>query len=395
MSKPTPPRSASSSPAAASPRSRPSSPCARSPASASPSSCWPRPANSSSASPRCSRRSAARPRRACRSTACRSRRDPAPRRARRRRRRRARRSAPPTAGELGYDRLIVAPGARAVEGVPGAMTFRGPISAGAVEGALRARARTRAVRAPAGLRLAAADLRARAARRTRVPGRPRDRGRDPRAAPARRLRAGRLRRARAAARPRRRRVHRRHARGGGRRRRARHRRPAADRGRRGHRAAPPARPAYRRACRPMPHGFLEVDAHARVIGVPDVFAAGDATAEPVKQGGLATQQADAAAEAIAAEAGAPIDPRPCRRVLRGVVLTGEEPLFLRRDLDDDSGARPAVARRASRRLPRPAVVAVGQDRRPLPDRLPGLRRRAGRDGSPTARRSCRAATPQT
>ena len=54
-----------------------------------------------------------------------------------------------------------------------------------------------------------------------------------------------------------------------------------------------------------------------------MFAAGDVTAEPIKQGGLATQQADAAAEMIAAEAGAPITPRPCRRVLRGVVLTGE------------------------------------------------------------------------
>src|SRR5829696_1546391 len=41
-------------------------------------------------------------------------------------------------GHLGYDRLIVAPGAHAVDGVPGATTFRGPISAGAVEGALRA-----------------------------------------------------------------------------------------------------------------------------------------------------------------------------------------------------------------------------------------------------------------
>jgi sulfide:quinone oxidoreductase len=66
-----------------------------------------------------------------------------------------------------------------------------------------------------------------------------------------------------------------------------------------------------------------------------VFAAGDATTFPLKQGGLATQQADAAAEAIAAEAGAPVDPRPYRRVLRGVVLTGGRPLFLRRDLDED------------------------------------------------------------
>jgi sulfide:quinone oxidoreductase len=100
-----------------------------------------------------------------------------------------------------------------------------------------------------------------------------------------------------------------------------------------------------------PDGFIPIDAHARVIGAPDVFAAGDATVSRIKQGGLATQQADAAAEAIAAEAGAPVVPRPFKRILRGVVLTGERPLFLRRDLDDDSvvtrplrGAPPGVSR---------------------------------------------------
>ncbi|HET6551226.1 MAG TPA: FAD-dependent oxidoreductase, partial [Solirubrobacter sp.] len=41
-------------------------------------------------------------------------------------------------GTLSYDRLVVAPGARPVDGVPGATVFRGPISAGAVEGARRA-----------------------------------------------------------------------------------------------------------------------------------------------------------------------------------------------------------------------------------------------------------------
>jgi sulfide:quinone oxidoreductase len=91
----------------------------------------------------------------------------------------------------------------------------------------------------------------------------------------------------------------------------------------------------------LPEGFLEIDAHARVAGVPDVFAAGDNTAGPVKQGGLAAQQADAAAEQIAAEAGADVEPRPYRPVLRGLLLTGDEPLYMRKDLDtDDVLARP-------------------------------------------------------
>ena len=46
-----------------------------------------------------------------------------------------------------------------------------------------------------------------------------------------------------------------------------------------------------------------------VIGVDDVFAAGDGADFPIKQGGLATQQADAAAECIAQRAGAALAPR--------------------------------------------------------------------------------------
>ena len=49
---------------------------------------------------------------------------------------------------------------------------------------------------------------------------------------------------------------------------------------------------------------MPVDEHARVRGVERVYAAGDATTFALKQGGLATQQADAAAEAIAADLGA-------------------------------------------------------------------------------------------
>jgi sulfide:quinone oxidoreductase len=76
-------------------------------------------------------------------------------------------------------------------------------------------------------------------------------------------------------------------------------------------------------------GFVPTDRHGRVVGVDDVYAAGDVTHFPVKQGGIATQQADAVAEAIAARAGAPVEPEPFRPVLRGLLLTGLFPRFLR------------------------------------------------------------------
>jgi sulfide:quinone oxidoreductase len=79
-------------------------------------------------------------------------------------------------------------------------------------------------------------------------------------------------------------------------------------------------------------GFIPTDAHGRVLGVENVYAAGDGTAFPVKQGGLAAQQADAAAAAIAAAAGVEIDPAPFAPVLRGMLLTGAEPHYLRHDL---------------------------------------------------------------
>jgi sulfide:quinone oxidoreductase len=79
-------------------------------------------------------------------------------------------------------------------------------------------------------------------------------------------------------------------------------------------------------------GFLPVDAHGRVQGAPGVYAAGDATTFPIKQGGLATQQADAVAEAIAATAGAPEEPHPFRPVASGLLLTGGAPLYLRAEL---------------------------------------------------------------
>jgi sulfide:quinone oxidoreductase len=82
----------------------------------------------------------------------------------------------------------------------------------------------------------------------------------------------------------------------------------------------------------VPHdtnGFVPTDANGQVRGALDVYAAGDITDFPLKQGGIATQQADAAAESIAAAAGAEIDPRPFSPVLRGLLLTGLTPRYLR------------------------------------------------------------------
>jgi sulfide:quinone oxidoreductase len=93
-------------------------------------------------------------------------------------------------------------------------------------------------------------------------------------------------------------------------------------------------------------GFIHTDAHGRVPGLDDVFAAGDATTFPVKQGGLAAQQADAVAEAIAAAAGAQIDPQPFRPVLRGTLLTGGPTRYLRADISGGAGDDSTVSEEA-------------------------------------------------
>jgi sulfide:quinone oxidoreductase len=90
-------------------------------------------------------------------------------------------------------------------------------------------------------------------------------------------------------------------------------------------------------------GFIHTDRHGRVPGLDDVFAAGDATTFPVKQGGLAAQQADAVAEAIAAAAGAQIDPQPFRPVLRGTLLTGGPTRYLRADISGGAGDNSTVS----------------------------------------------------
>lgn len=77
------------------------------------------------------------------------------------------------------------------------------------------------------------------------------------------------------------------------------------------------------------HGFIPVDPHGKVRGVERVYAAGDATDFAIKHGGIAAQQADVAAEAIAALAGVSIEPKRFAPTIDGMLLTGGRPRYLR------------------------------------------------------------------
>ena len=104
-------------------------------------------------------------------------------------------------------------------------------------------------------------------------------------------------------------------------------------------------------------GFVEVDAYGRVSGCEGVYAAGDVTSFPIKQGGIAAQQAGAAARAIAADAGAPVTPEEFRPVLRGLLLTGTGARFLR---SEPAGGRGDVSEVSRRMLWWPEMKVAGE-----------------------------------
>ena len=104
------------------------------------------------------------------------------------------------------------------------------------------------------------------------------------------------------------------------------------------------------------NGFIRVDEHCRLPDVEHIYAAGDVTHFPIKMGGIGAQQADVAAEAIAALAGAPLSPARF------------DPVDQRNAADQRSAALPDRPHHRRSRIQlgdhrRADLLAPGQDRR--------------------------------
>jgi len=94
-------------------------------------------------------------------------------------------------------------------------------------------------------------------------------------------------------------------------------------------------------------GFIPVDVHGNVRGLDRVYAAGDATDFAIKHGGVAAQQADVAAQAIAALAGVASAPGPFHPVIHGMLLTGDKPLYLSAHVTGGHGSSSFIAETAT------------------------------------------------
>jgi sulfide:quinone oxidoreductase len=103
-------------------------------------------------------------------------------------------------------------------------------------------------------------------------------------------------------------------------------------------------------------GFIPIDRHCTVPRLDRVFAAGDATDFAVKHGGIAAQQADTAAEAIAALAGVQIEPTPFNPTIYGALIGGPRPLYLSAHVTGGHGSGSEVSE-ASTSSP-PAKIAA-------------------------------------
>lgn len=101
-------------------------------------------------------------------------------------------------------------------------------------------------------------------------------------------------------------------------------------------------------------GFLPTTSTQQVRGCTEVYAAGDVTAHPIKQGGLAAHQAEHAATEIARLVGAAPPDHAEPPTLRGKLVAGTDTLYLRRELE---GEDPGTASDEPLWRPEAAMVA--------------------------------------
>ena len=92
-----------------------------------------------------------------------------------------------------------------------------------------------------------------------------------------------------------------------------------------------------------PHGFIPISEHGEACGQDGVYVAGDASAYPIKHGGVAAQLADVVAAAIAARAGVSVEQPPLRPVIRGVLMAGRQNRFFEAELLGDGGFSSTVS----------------------------------------------------
>jgi sulfide:quinone oxidoreductase len=102
-------------------------------------------------------------------------------------------------------------------------------------------------------------------------------------------------------------------------------------------------------------GFLPIDHHGQVLGIEAVYAAGDVTDFPIKQGALAAAQANSIARLIAARAGASVAPAPFRTVARGLLLSGSAPRYVRISPEGGAHSEPTGVLRGTSSLAQGAL----------------------------------------
>lgn len=154
----------------------------------------------------------------------------------------------------------------------------------------------------------------------------------------------------------------------------------------------------------LPHdadGFIPTDEHGAVPGADAVWAAGDGTAFPIKQGGIAALQADAAAAAIAASLGAAVEPLAFAPVLHALLAVPHGERVLESDAGEPTAEEPwwPASKVAARHLA--PYLATIDSIEPGPDHqidvgrlLLALGERHGHAGDSAMARRCRDAAAQ-